>query len=137
VSRRLTLVVPVHNESDSLVGFLSNVEQMARRMRDKHGVQLSMIAVDDGSTDDSARYLKEYQPIELESVSLLRLHRNSGSHVAIAMGLSQVESSAALILAADGQDTYTAAEQMIESWLDGAEVVWGREFPGTIVGWIH
>jgi dolichol-phosphate mannosyltransferase len=85
-----------------------------------------MIAVDDGSTDDSARYLKAYQPIELGSVTLLRLHRNSGSHVAIAMGLSEVESSAALILAADGQDTYTAAEQMIESWLDGAEVVWGE-----------
>lgn len=126
MSRDLTLVVPVHNESDSLGDFLAGVELLARRVREEWGVRIAMIAVDDGSTDDSAAQIRAYRPSDLSSVTLLRLHRNSGSHVAIATGISAVQSSAALILAADGQDTYVAAEQMIECWLDGAEVVWGE-----------
>ena len=126
MTRDLTLVVPVHNESESLVEFLAGVELLARRVREERGVRISVIAVDDGSTDDSAVQISAYRPHELSSVTLLRLHRNSGSHVAIATGVSAVKSSAALVLAADGQDTLGAAEQMIECWLDGAEVVWGE-----------
>ena len=126
MTQDLALVVPVHNESGSLVKFFAGVELLARRVREERGVRISLIAVDDGSTDDSASQIRAYRPRDLTSVILLRLHRHSGSHVAIATGISAVNSSAALILAADGQDSYSAAEQMITCWLDGAEVVWGE-----------
>jgi len=59
-------------------------------------------------------------------VSLLRLSRNFGKELALTAGLDQVDSDAAVVLDADGQDPPELLPQFVERWRAGADVVYGR-----------
>lgn len=86
---------------------------------------MSVLVVDDGSTDDT--------PVILESLrttcswlSYLRLSRNFGHQAAVSAGLDFAEADCVVIMDADLQDPPEVIPSLIAAWQDGAEIVEGR-----------
>lgn len=83
-----------------------------------------IIYVDDGSTDGTARILREIQAGE-NCVRVLRLSRNFGHQVAITAGLEHASGDAVVIIDADLQDPPEMIGEFLARWREGYDVVYG------------
>lgn len=117
--RTITIVVPFLNERenlpvlyDRLVAALANI-----------GEKWELLFVDDGSTDDSARWVAQ-TAVKDPRVKLLRLSRNFGHQIAITAGLDHARGDAVVIMDADLQDPPEVIPDMLKAWHEGAQVVY-------------
>ena len=117
----LSLVVPALNEADNVPGLLHRADLIAAELGE---VQMELVVVDDGSTDDTSALLTaaEGHPYDLRVV---RLARNFGSHAAISAGLRECRGDCAVVLGADAQEPSSLVHEFLDLWRAGNEVVWG------------
>ncbi len=116
---KLSIVVPVYNESLNL----PVLYQRIRAMADKLSMDWELIAVDDHSADDSFAVLMNLSRQD-GRVRAVRLARNGGSHAAMTCGLKLATGDCGVVLAADLQDPPEVVPEMIEHWRGGAHIVW-------------
>src|SRR6185369_1816605 len=123
----ISIVTPAFNEATNLPVLY---ERLVAAMRDVGG-DWEWIVVDDHSRDETFAVI-EALALRDARVRGFRLSRNSGSHVAITCGLHQVDSDAAVMMAADLQDPPETLATMVARWRQGAQVVWAtrRVQPG-------
>ena len=123
----ISIVTPAFNEAANLPALY---ERLVAAMRDVGG-DWEWIVVDDHSRDETFAVI-EALALRDARVRGFRLSRNSGSHVAITCGLHQVDSDAAVMMAADLQDPPETLAAMVARWRQGAQVVWAtrRARPG-------
>jgi dolichol-phosphate mannosyltransferase len=123
----ISIVTPAFNEATNLPALY---ERLVAAMRDIGG-EWEWIVVDDHSRDETFAVI-EALALRDARVRGLRLSRNSGAHVAITCGLHQVDSDAAVMMAADLQDPPEMLASMVARWRQGAQVVWAtrRARPG-------
>jgi dolichol-phosphate mannosyltransferase len=95
---RLTVIVPCHNESESLVKLGCRLELLQEALAERYSVEL--LLVDDGSTDDTWTVLRRVFGGRA-GVSLVRHEKNRGIAAAIHTGLLQTTSEIAASLDAD------------------------------------
>jgi polyisoprenyl-phosphate glycosyltransferase len=116
----LSVVVPCFDEEDVIL-------LTYRRLVDVLGgrdFRLQIIFVDDGSGDrtpEMAADLAKGDP----RVKTVLLSRNFGHQAAVSAGLANADGDATVIMDADLQDPPEAVIQMVETWLEGADVVYG------------
>lgn len=121
VHPHVTLLIPVKNESAGL----AQLEAAVTAFLATRGEMMSVLAVDDGSDDESFAQLAAWAGRD-GRVRVLRLARNYGGHIAIAAGLAHAEGDAVCIVAADLQDPLAASGGMIDLWrAEGWDAVWG------------
>ena len=116
----LTIVIAAFNEEASL-------PEMHRRLGlvlDGLDAQASVLYVDDGSRDGTWQVLQTLAADD-PRVQLLRLARNFGKELALTAGLDHVETDAALVIDADGQDPPELIPQFVAKWREGFDVVYG------------
>ncbi|KFL37027.1 glycosyltransferase family 2 protein [Arenimonas donghaensis] len=116
----LTIVIAAFNEEASL-------PEMHRRLGDvldSLEAQASVLYVDDGSRDGTWGVLQALAA-EDGRVQLLRLARNFGKELALTAGLDHVDTDAALVLDADGQDPPELIPAFVAKWREGYDVVYG------------
>lgn len=116
----LSVVVPCFNEEDAI---LLTYHRLVDVLGDG-GWRLQIIFVDDGSRDgtpDLAAGMAKEDP----RVKTVLLSRNFGHQAAVSAGLAHADGDAVVVMDADLQDPPEAVVQMIEKWLEGAEVVYG------------
>jgi glycosyltransferase involved in cell wall biosynthesis len=123
----ISIVTPAFNEAANLPALY---DRLVAAMRDVGG-DWEWIVVDDHSRDETFAVI-EALALRDARVRGFRLSRNSGSHVAITCGLHQVDSDAAVMMAADLQDPPETLASMVARWRQGAQVVWAtrRVQPG-------
>jgi polyisoprenyl-phosphate glycosyltransferase len=123
----ISIVTPAFNEAANLPALY---ERLVAVMRDVGG-DWEWIVVDDHSRDETFAVV-EALALRDARVRGFRLSRNWGSHVAITCGLHQVDSDAAVMMAADLQDPPETLASMVARWRQGAQVVWAtrRVQPG-------
>ena len=123
----ISIVTPAFNEAANLPVLY---DRLVAAMREVGG-DWEWIVVDDHSRDDTFAVI-EALALRDARVRGFRLSRNSGSHVAITCGLHQVDSDAAVMMAADLQDPPETLSTMVARWRQGAQVVWAtrRVQPG-------
>src|SRR6185312_11018974 len=98
-AREVSVVVPCYNEA-------SNIPVLYERLRealDGAGVTWEIIAIDDHSRDKTFELLTSLAERD-QRVSIIRLSRNVGSHIALMCGLEHSCGAAAVMMAADLQD---------------------------------
>ncbi len=95
----LSVVVPMYNEQDVLPFFYPRLRAALDRIEDPYEV----IAVDDGSRDDTAA-LTQSARADWPELRLVRLLRNSGHQAAIGAGLTCSRGGYAVTIDADLQD---------------------------------
>jgi dolichol-phosphate mannosyltransferase len=116
----LSVVVPCFNEEDV-------IRLTHRRLVDVLGNRefcLQIIFVDDGSHDETPHIAEEIAKSD-PRVKTVLLSRNFGHQAALSAGLADADGDAVVIMDADLQDPPEAVIQMIEKWLQGADVVYG------------
>ena len=116
---RITVVIPVYNEAESLASLVEEIVDVAG---DESTLQV--ILIDDGSTDASwqqIQQLSESRPF----VSGIRLRRNFGKSAALRAGFREARGDVIVTLDADLQDDPQGIPQFIAKLNEGWDVVSG------------
>jgi polyisoprenyl-phosphate glycosyltransferase len=119
----LTVVVAAYNEAEALPRLHPRIAAVLDRLRDDE-LDGRILYVDDGSHDATWATLQGIAAAD-PRVALLRLSRNFGKEAALTAGLDRIDSGAALILDADGQDPPELIPQFVAKWREGFDDVHG------------
>ena len=121
---RLSIIVPVYNERETIAEVLDRVLAVE--------CDKEMIVVDDGSTDGTAQLIEEWLGGRPERVAFHRHVRNRGKGAAVRTGLEHVTGEYVVIqdgdLEYDPRDYAKLLAAVIEQ---GAQVVYGSRFLGN------
>jgi glycosyltransferase involved in cell wall biosynthesis len=130
-TRSLTIVIAAYNEEAALP--LLHPRLLA--VLDSLDLEGRILYVDDGSSDGSWATLQALARDE-PKVGLLRLARNFGKEAALTAGLDHVQTDAALVLDADGQDPPELIPEFVAKWREGFDVVYGTRTRRDGESWI-
>jgi len=121
---RLTVVIPVYNESQSIQTLVRRVMAVP--------VDKEVVLVDDGSTDNTVRVVEAMLLPAYPSIRFLRHDRNSGKGAAIRTGLKEATGDVVIIQDADLE--YDPADYLpiLRCFDDpSVQVVYGTRFGGV------
>lgn len=95
----LSLVIPIHNEQENLSPLLKEIHQALGKL----DIQWEILAVDDGSTDQSLKVLRSLQPT-YPNLRILTFDKNYGQSSAFSAGFEHAKGRYILTLDGDGQN---------------------------------
>jgi len=121
VSKKVSVVIPVYFNALSLSDLLKRLNVLRSELL-KINLDLEVIAVDDGSKDNSFQILNELAK-EYNFLIPYQLTKNFGEATASKFGLRKITGDAFSVLAADLQDPPELILEMAKSWLDGNSYV--------------
>lgn len=138
----LSVIVPVHNEEESLPPLLEEL----RSALDGAELEYELIFVDDGSKDRSFQILKD-QAQEDPRVVALQLRRNFGQTAALQCGLDESRGDVVVLMDADLQNDPADIPAMLAKLAEGYDVVAGwradrkdkffsRRLPSMVANWV-
>ena len=131
-ARRLSVVVPVYNESACLCAFHSRlVGTLESRVRD----ETEILYVNDGSTDQTAGKLQQLCRDDAR-VRILELSRNFGHQAALLAGLSRAAGDRIVMMDGDMQHPPELVPDMMEKANQGYDIVESRRVDSDDFGWI-
>ena len=128
----LTVVVAAFNEAEALPLMHPRIASALDALADVEG---RILYVDDGSTDATWAVLRALAASD-SRVALLRLSRNFGKEAALTAGLDRVDTGAALILDADGQDPPELIGEFVRQWQAGYDNVHGTRIQREGESWL-
>ena len=141
IGMKLSLVVPVYNEVDSLRELHAQIVQSAA----KQGLEVEMIFVDDGSRDGSWDVIRQLV-VEDSRVQGIRFRRNFGKAAALTSGLKVVSGEFVMTMDADLQDDPDEIPKFLAKLAEGYDVVngwkqrrldpWHKVYPSRVFNWL-
>lgn len=141
VQPELSVVVPIHNEVDSLPLLIQAISSAT-----KGQLNTEIICVDDGSQDGSTELLKELARSRSDLKAVI-LRRNYGQTAAMAAGFKQAQGEIIITLDGDLQNDPADIPQLIAKLNEGYDLVSGwrkhrqdaaltRLLPSKIANWV-
>ena len=121
MKKKVSVVVPVYYNAESLDVLFEKLFSVKESLN-KLNLELEVVAVDDGSKDNSAEILN----LELQKYTFLKvfsLTKNFGESTASKFGLGKITGDAFIVLAADLQDPPELIIDMVEKWLSGHKFI--------------
>jgi polyisoprenyl-phosphate glycosyltransferase len=129
---KLSIVVPVYNEEESLEETFRRLHQLRAKLSDE--LDSEFIFVDDRSTDGSSAILARLAR-ENSHVKVVTFSRNFGHQIAITAGLDHAKGDYIAIIDADLQDPPELIEDMYRLARKGYDVVYGQRRSRTGESW--
>jgi polyisoprenyl-phosphate glycosyltransferase len=117
----ISIVVPAYNEEEVLAEFHGAVD----RALSKLAVDLEILYINDGSTDDTLAIINRLRAGD-SRITLIDLSRNFGKEIALSAGLHKAAGDAVVVIDADLQDPPELIPQLIEEWQHGYDVVYAQ-----------
>jgi glycosyltransferase involved in cell wall biosynthesis len=105
----LSIVLPVYNEAGNLKTFIPELSAALQAMERSYEI----IAVDDGSTDDSVAVLRRLKADE-SHLRIIRFRRNFGQTAGFAAGFDQARGIYVVTMDADGQNDPRDIARLLE-----------------------
>ena len=96
---KLSVVIPAHNEADSIAPTVRGIAEVLRREDIDHEI----LVIDDASTDGTAGVVAELSA-EDDRIRCLRSHYDPGFGLAVRAGLDRFDGDAVAIMMADDSD---------------------------------
>ena len=115
----ISLVVPVYNEAKNI---RANLAVMLAAAGVEDWYDLELIAVDDGSVDDSAEQLIRAAADD-DRIRPVSFTRNFGKEAAVLAGLREARGDAVVVIDSDLQHPPALIPQMLALWRNGIYVV--------------
>ncbi|MDR3177194.1 MAG: glycosyltransferase family 2 protein [Desulfovibrio sp.] len=119
---RLSIVVPVYNEEESLPRLRAALEEWVGGRR---ALCCEVVVVDDGSDDGSFAFCASWAQA-CPWVKFISFSRNFGHQAAVTAGLRHTAGEAVVVMDADLQDPLEVIPEMIRRYEEGYDVVYGR-----------
>lgn len=119
---KLSIVVPVYNESAGINDFHKNL--LLPGIKKARCKKYEIIYVNDGSKDDSLDKLHLLAKSD-KNIKVVSLSRNFGKEIATTAGIHNSTGDATIILDADGQHPPELITDFLSKWELGAQVVIG------------
>ena len=139
----LSVVLPVFNEAGSLPRLISELTEVLQQM----GRPYEIVAVDDGSSDDSVGVLCRLQDSE-PNLRIVEFRRNFGQTAAFDAGFDYARGEVIVTMDADGQNDPADIPRLLEvmeaggydlvnGWRkDRKEPFLTRRFPSMVANWL-
>ncbi|WP_224554204.1 glycosyltransferase family 2 protein [Pectobacterium versatile] len=127
---KISLVVPVFNEEDTIPIFYKTVREFEKLKK----YDVEMIFVNDGSKD-STEYIINTLSLSDPLVISLSFTRNFGKESALFAGLEHATGDAIIPIDVDLQDPIEIIPLMIEKWKSGSDVVLAKRSDRSIDGY--
>ncbi len=121
-SPSVSLVIPVYNEKENIPLLIQRLKDVTNKLSHE---SFEFIFVDDGSSDQSFRLLKDFSAQD-NRAKALKLSRNFGSHSACLAGLAHAHGERMIILAADLQDPPELIGELLGAQKKDIDVVWAK-----------
>ena len=120
--KNITILIPLYNEATVLPELFARLEILTKQP----GQDMSILFVDDGSTDNTAGLIGEIIKGR-DNYSAIFLSRNFGHVMALSAGLANIHnaSDAVFIIDADLQDPPEMLQQFLTKMNEGYDVVYG------------
>jgi polyisoprenyl-phosphate glycosyltransferase len=118
----LTILVPVKDEENGIAPFVTRVSAVLEQLNEPEGWEI--LFVDDGSHDATLAAIIAQHRID-PRVRCVSLSRNFGKEAALSAGLDHATGQAVIPLDVDLQDPPEVIADMVRSWRDGFDVVYG------------
>lgn len=138
---KLSVIVPVLNESESLVELSHEIIAACER----NGISFEVIFVDDGSTDSSWAVINECSKLD-SRMSGIRFRRNFGKAAALTAGMRAADGELVMMMDADLQDDPAEIPKFIAKLDEGFDVVngwkqrrldpWHKVYPSRVFNWM-
>src|SRR6195256_6157698 len=116
--RGLSIVVPLYNEAAGLAALHARLSELAKTLKDRHGLACEVVYVDDGSADATLSIARALLAAALD-VQVVSLSRNFGKEAALMAGLDHARRGAVLFMDGDGQHPPDLVEKLVDHWIDG------------------
>ncbi|RPH67382.1 MAG: glycosyltransferase [Hyphomicrobiales bacterium] len=127
----ISVVLPAHNEEAGI----SRAFDVIGRTLDECGVSWEIIAVDDGSRDQTFAVISSIARND-SRIRGIHFSRNFGKEAALSAGLDFATGDAVIPMDADLQDPPELVPRMIARWLDGVPVVLAVRENRASDGWL-
>lgn len=138
---KLSIVIPVLNEAESLEELHRQIESVAR----ERSLDLEIIFVDDGSRDKSWEIIQRLAGQDTR-VSGIRFRRNFGKAAALTAGIKAAHGELIFMMDADLQDDPSEIPQFVNKLNEGYDVVngwklrrldpWHKVYPSRVFNWM-
>ncbi len=120
----LSLVIPVHNEEESLPLLQKAIYDALYDL----AYPWEVVYVDDGSSDGSLHTLETLAAIDPEHTTVVELRRNFGQTAAIAAGIDHAAGDIIVLMDADLQNDPDDIPMLLEKLQEGYDVVSGWRY---------
>jgi glycosyltransferase involved in cell wall biosynthesis len=117
---RISVVVPLYNEEESVPELFESLQQVSKQM----GEPFELILVDDGSTDGSFRVLEDLHRRH-KNIKVIRLRRNFGKSAALSIGFAEASGEFVITLDADLQDDPAEIPGLLQALNDSYDLISG------------
>ncbi|MEU6256062.1 glycosyltransferase family 2 protein [Streptomyces sp. NPDC047043] len=118
----VSYVLPVFNEQDGITAFH---DELTAALDARPELDFELVYVNDGSTDGSLALLKGFAEQD-SRVRVVDFARNFGHQLAITAGLDLAVGDAVIVMDTDLQDPPKVSLELVDAWLEGAEIVHAR-----------
>ncbi|MEM9435910.1 MAG: glycosyltransferase family 2 protein [Pseudomonadota bacterium] len=121
----LSFVIPCYNEEEALPALLEAIKKLSEALlaSGRIAAPAEVLLVDDGSRDRTWEMIEAAR--HTHGVTGLRLSRNQGHQAALLAGLLNADADVTISMDADLQDDPSVVEEMIDRYVEGAEIVFG------------
>lgn len=118
--RTISIIIPIFNEKDNLEKLLQEINDSIKNLSFKNEI----IAINDGSTDDSDKILKKLST-KYSNLKIINFSRNFGQTAALSAGFDHAKGDIIVPLDADLQNDPSDIEKLINKIDEGYDVVSG------------
>jgi glycosyltransferase involved in cell wall biosynthesis len=115
----LSVIIPVFNEGENLRPLVARLVPVLACVE-----SFEVIFIDDGSSDDTVRVLRELNADD-SRLKALSFSRNFGKEIAIAAGVDAARGRGAVIMDADLQHPPEAIPTFVAKWREGYQNIYG------------
>ncbi len=116
----LSVVIPIYNEGESLPELMTELTRVLAEL----GKRYEILAIDDGSRDDSVQVLRRLQADE-PNLKIVCLRRNFGQTAAFAAGFDLSRGEVVITIDADGQNDPADIPRLLTKMDEGYDIVSG------------
>ena len=124
----LYIIIPCYNEQEVLPITSIEFEKKLIQLEKEELIspQSKILLIDDGSKDDTWKIIEQLASSSHRFIGI-RQSRNRGHQNAVLAGLMEAKDRCDITISidCDGQDDINAMDEMVRSYLDGSEVVYG------------
>lgn len=133
--KRLSIVIPCHDEEAALEALFARLEALAKAAPD---IRFEVVCVNDGSADATLEGLRAAQErIGGLDVVVVDLSRNFGKEAALSAGLAVAAGDAVIPMDADLQHPPELVPRLVASWKQGYEVVLAKRADRASDRWLR